>query len=69
MIVDDDNEAGWRCDAGGDESGQVYPINDLRPHIASGIGCWCLPQIIDGIVVHNSMDGREKFETGERRTS
>lgn len=44
----------------------VVPINDLRDHDENGTGCWCRPTIEDGVVVHNSMDGREKIETGER---
>ena len=46
----------------------VIPINDLKEHKES-IDCWCNPNIEDEIVVHNSMDGREKYETGERKLS
>lgn len=40
----------------------VYPVNDLRgPSV----------QIEDAgiLIVHNSLDGREAFETGERKPS
>lgn len=53
----------------------VYPLGDLRQHVVGDRGkCWCHPEIEctgDGgwIVVHNSMDGREQFETGARRAS
>jgi hypothetical protein len=48
----------------------VYPVSDLRKHETEGEDCWCQP-IIDeyGVVVHNSMDQREKYETGERKPS
>lgn len=47
----------------------VVPINDLREHCSDGEQCWCKPREEDGVIVHNSMDGREKFETGERKLS
>lgn len=53
----------------------VVPVNDLRPHVEIGFDCWCAPEIADNpvdhetVVVHNSADEREKFETGERRLS
>jgi hypothetical protein len=50
----------------------VIPIDDLRPH-KEGPACWCKPRVEEceggDIVVHNSLDGREKFETGERKPS
>jgi len=50
----------------------VVPINDLRDHQING-KCWCKPRLDDQgdepIWVHNSMDGREAFETGERLPS
>jgi hypothetical protein len=33
------------------------------------VRCWCRPEDDDGVIVHNSMDGREKYETGERKAS
>jgi hypothetical protein len=49
----------------------IVPTNDLREHRTdSGIHCWCRPkQDEDGLIVHNSMDGREKYETGMRKPS
>ena len=54
----------------------VAPENDLRDHnTSSSEWCWCKPRIereptrygIVTIVVHNSLDGREKVETGEAK--
>ena len=41
----------------------VLPINDLREHEESR-DCWCHPAYDEGIVIHNSMDGREAHEQG-----
>jgi hypothetical protein len=50
----------------------VIPVNDLREHEANG-SCWCKPTLDDEgsepIWIHNSLDGREAFETGERQPS
>jgi hypothetical protein len=46
---------------------QVIPVDDLREHSATG--CWCRPTDDDGIAVHNSLDGREQYERGERKVS
>jgi len=52
----------------------VVPTSDLREH-ETGIGasCWCSPRIEHSetaeLHVHNSLDEREKFETGERKPS
>lgn len=49
----------------------VVPVGDLREHVPSA-GCWCRPTRDDEspeVLVHHSMDGREAFETGERRPS
>jgi len=44
----------------------VYPVDDLREHETDGETCWCNPTCDeDGICVHNSLDQREKYETGE----
>jgi len=47
----------------------IYPVGDLRDHETDGKPCWCKPKIEnDGmLVVHHSMDEREKYETGERK--
>lgn len=42
----------------------VIPLNDWREHIESK-QCWCKPKEVDGVIVHNAMDQREKYETGE----
>lgn len=47
---------------------EVIPRNDLREH-AFGRECWCKPFEEDGVIVHNSMDGRERFERQERKAS
>jgi hypothetical protein len=46
----------------------VYPLDDLREHELS-LDCWCKPYDDEGVIVHNSMDQREKYETGERKPS
>lgn len=45
----------------------VYPINDLREHVVEGPDCWCKPQWDEehDILIHNSLDQRDKYETGE----
>ncbi len=52
----------WKVDAT-----HVYPVDDLREH--SVTDCWCQPIDDEGIVVHNSLDGREQYERGERKVS
>lgn len=47
---------------------EVMPQNDLREH-CPGKECWCHPCIDDGVIVHNSMDQREKYERGDMVTS
>lgn len=47
---------------------EVVPRADLREH-RFGRKCWCKPFEEDGVIVHNSMDGRERFERGERKPS
>ena len=41
----------------------VWPVGDLREH-SIALDCWCHPIDDDGVIVHNSMDGREQFERG-----
>lgn len=45
----------------------VVPCNDLREHDTDGEECWCCPRLEDGVVIHNSADGREAYEDGRRR--
>jgi hypothetical protein len=52
------------------ERRHVYPVGDLREHVTEGRDCWCHPVIEDHdgvgeVVIHNSLDGRERYETGE----
>ena len=57
-------KTGRVCNREGDGQLHVVPINDLRDHVTS-VDCWCSPIINDdGIVIHNSLDGREKYENG-----
>lgn len=44
----------------------VYPVNDLKEHEISD-RCWCDPELIEGVWVHNSADGREHYENGDRK--
>ena len=48
------------------ENWHVLPREDLRQHIES-VDCWCEPIIENNIIIHNALDEREKFETGERK--
>ncbi len=47
----------------------VYPLDDLREHVVEGRNCWCCPDYDEeyDILVHHSLDGREEYETGERK--
>lgn len=64
---------GWFTVRAG-EAIHITPANDLRPHelIAD---CWCDPEInLDletqgAVISHNSLDGREDYETGYRKPS
>jgi hypothetical protein len=46
----------------------VIPQGDWREH-EPRLDCWCRPAVEDGVAVHNSLDGRELFERGERSAS
>ena len=47
----------------------VMPMEDLREHLEAE-DCWCRPEVDpDGFATHNSLDGREAFESGERLPS
>lgn len=53
-----------------DDFYHVYPIGDLREHnIENGLNCWCKPTQDGFVIIHNSMDGREDYETGKRRAN
>lgn len=44
-----------------DNPPEVTPIDDLREHVV-GINCWCHPFMDQEVLVHNALDGREKYE-------
>ena len=51
---------------------EVYPADDIGHHSIDTRGrCRCRPEIeedgLDWIVIHQSFDGREDYETGKRR--
>ncbi len=51
---------------------QVIPINDTREHSEEVGACWCgITNDEDDpfVLVHHAADGREAFETGERKAS
>ena len=54
-----------------DDGIHVTPMDDYRPHDYTS-KCWCRP-VEDAeepdMWMHNSLDGREAFETGERLVS
>lgn len=45
----------------------VIPRNDLVAHCL-GDACWCRPTYDEGIMVHHSMDRREEFERGRKKS-
>lgn len=48
---------------------EAMPVDDLREH-SVGVDCWCAPEVDDDdILMHNSLDHREDFETGRRKCS
>lgn len=65
MSCNGDCRQGRDCNCGGVH---VVPLNDLREHDLNG-SCWCKPTKDEGVWVHHAMDGREAFETGERKPS
>ena len=49
----------------------ITPIGDMREHVERP-DCWCHPVAdveVPYIYIHNSLDEREKYETGERKPS
>lgn len=44
----------------------VVPLDDYRDHVGLP-NCWCGPVEDDEVWMHNAMDQREKYETGELR--
>lgn len=65
------NLGGWAI-SDPDERGELHcvPVNDLKGH--SGEDCDCHPKRDEeapNLWLHNSFDGREKYETGEMKLS
>lgn len=45
----------------------VIPVDDLKPHALSA-SCWCKPDVPEDeelLLIHNSMDRRELYESGQ----
>jgi hypothetical protein len=48
---------------------EVLPADDMFVHV-EGLSCWCVPaEDEEGTIIHNAADGREMFETGQRKVS
>lgn len=48
----------------------ILPVDDLRDHEETECWCGAAPDVEDPtVIVHNALDGREAFETGERLPS
>lgn len=46
----------------------IIPLNDMQEHITRAETCPCKPELSEsGNIVHNSFDGREAYERGERK--
>lgn len=47
----------------------IVPVNDMRDHETDGLDCWCNPDYDEweGLITHNALDGREAYETGQRK--
>lgn len=50
--------------------GHIVPVDDIKEHTLNA-ECWCTPMLDEefGLVVHNSLDRREEYETGQRKFS
>lgn len=48
----------------------IYPLNDLREHDTESKDCWCHPEVDedDQLVIHKAMDGREGYESGDKKS-
>lgn len=49
-----------------DDEVHIVPSRDLREHLRSK-DCWCNPSMDEedeSIIIHNALDGREKYENG-----
>ncbi|MCA8017757.1 hypothetical protein [Burkholderia metallica] len=48
----------------------VMPMNERVRHVPAGCSCVPTPDDEDpNVIVHHAFDGREAFETGERKVS
>jgi len=56
---------GWRVRESMRGRRHVTPRRDLRVHDAEN--CWCQPEDDGYLIVHNSADGREDYESGKRK--
>ena len=46
----------------------VVPIDDLREH--TNVNCWCNPRTNEyNTIIHNAMDRRTDYETGDKKLS
>lgn len=47
----------------------IVPVDDLMDHETDGLDCWCNPDYDEweGLITHNALDGREAYETGQRK--
>ena len=62
-----DQHHGWVVIGAKGKASHVIPFGDMRPHECS-LECWCRPVLDeeDDVIAHNSMDGREKIESGAK---
>lgn len=66
------NKGGWGISTGPDENGfwHVAPHNDSKAHMTEDCTCGAAVDPEEPtLIVHNSFDGREPYETGERKVS
>lgn len=59
-------QGGWFT-AQSENGTHVLPLEDCGQHAL--VDCPCRPREDDGVIIHNSFDGREAFERGERKPS
>lgn len=53
-----------------EDTGLTHLAPTHEEHITEGCACGAAQSPEDAsLIIHNSFDGREKFETGERKTS
>lgn len=58
----------WGRLHGGGQPEEIWPIDDLKDHVLWPGPCWCgATEDAEGVVMHDSMDQRERYESGELR--